>query len=302
MNAHVRLSFCCIAAFSLCFVFALNAQDQKTANPSEIISVIVSVLDPINRPIIELKKENFRIYEDKAEQTIAGFSRQNTPISLGIIWDVSPSMLENNFLEKAKTAVERLLSSRNAEDECFLITFSKDATLQPIAGETLKAEVPIRIKERSTSLYDAIYMGLDRINRGKHDRKVLIIVSDGQDNHSRHSESEVRKLAKESDVAIYGIMDSGHQGYLRIMNIVNVTGGRIFTVYVGGRIFPHQYAPDLCAQMLQEELQNQYLMSYTPTNNKHDGKWRKITVKLNAPSELHKLTVRAREGRFAPKN
>jgi Ca-activated chloride channel homolog len=303
MSAYIRLPFGCIAVFSLCLVFALNAQDQKSSSPTGTVSLTVSVWDPINRPITDLQKENFRVFEDKVEQPIASVSRQDDPISLVIAWDISASMRTEGVFEKAKTAVGRLLSARHREDECFLITFSESAVIQTITSGAPQTEVRIdKKRNRLTAMYDAVYMGLDRLNHAQHAKKALVIISDGQDNSSRHSESDIRKFAKESDVQVFGILDSEHQGYLRIMNIVNATGGRIFTVYMGGNMFPNQYTPEACAQMLLDELQCQYSISYRPHNNNRDGKWRKIKVKLNAPPGLPKLTVRTREGRYAPNN
>jgi Ca-activated chloride channel homolog len=212
MSAYVRLSFGCIVAFSLCLVFALQAQDQdqNSTNPSKTVSVRVSVSDPQARLIGGIKKERFRIYEDKIEQSITNFSSQSSPISLGLVWDISRSMKDN--AAKVKAAITRLLRSSNAEDEYFLITFSESAKIQPITVETLQSEAPIHKKETLTALRDAVYLGLDRINQSKHDQKALIIISDGEDNNSSYSRTQAQAFAEESDVLVYAIGEQGMLG------------------------------------------------------------------------------------------
>jgi Ca-activated chloride channel homolog len=295
MRAYVRLSFGCIAAFSLCLVFALQAQDQNSTNPSEPVSVRVSVRDPQDRLIGGIKKERFRIYEDKIEQSITSFSSQSGLISLGLVCDISRSMKDN--AAKMKAAITRLLRSSNAEDEYFLITFSESARIQPMTVETLQSEALIQKKETLTALLDAVYLGIDRLNQSKHGQKALIIISDGEDNNSSYSRTQVQAFAGESDVQVYAIGEQGMLGYGRneIQKIVNLTGGRSF--------FPYSFSEiDYYLDLITSELHNQYLLRYSPTNKNHDGKWRKITVKLDAPPDSPKYTIRAREGRYAPKN
>jgi Ca-activated chloride channel homolog len=293
MIVCTRISFGCFSALLLFLVFALGAQNPNSTKPPETICVRIFVHDPLNRPVTGLEKEHFRIYEDKAEQTIASFSQQAEPMSFGIVWDVSRSRNRGEYFESAKAVVSRLLRSRGAENEYFLINFSESAPIQTIIGKMLPVEAQIDKSQKRIALFDAVYMGLDRISQSRHDKRALLIISDGEETYSRHKASEIRKFANESDVQIYGIMRPGPFTDA-IQNIASVTGGRIFS--------PSQFELDYYIDLLLSELRDQYLLCYTPTNDRHDGTWRKIEIKLDPPPKLPKLTFHAREERYAPKN
>jgi Ca-activated chloride channel family protein len=266
----------------------------------ETVFVKVSVTDPLNRYVTGLEKEYFEVYEDKVEQTITQFSQQSAPISVGLIFDVSASMKDNDNIKKAKSAITRFLQSGNPEDEYFLITFNQKTTLvQSFTAQSsaLQNDVAFQKPGGRTAMYDAVYMGLDQIKSAKNEKKALIIITDGEDNSSRYSPSEVREFAKESDVQIYAIGEEGKLGYGRseIQNLVSMTGGRTF--------FPNNFNElDYYIDLVHAELRTQYVLGYVPTNKTHDGKWRKIKVKLDAPEGLPKLIVHAKEGYYAPKD
>jgi len=285
----------------------LPGQDAKKAQEKplfrvgvETVFVKVSVTDPLNRYVTGLEKAHFRVFEDKVEQDIIHFTQQSAPISVGIIFDVSGSMKDNNNIGSAKNAIIRFLQSGNPEDEYFLVTFNQKTTLvQSFTQQstTIQNEVSFKTAGGRTALYDAVYMGLDQIKGGKNEKKALILITDGEDNSSRYTAAEVREFAKESDVQIYGIGEEGKLGYGRseIQNIVGITGGRAF--------FPNNFNElDYYIDLIHAELRNQYILGYAPTNKTHDGKWRRIRVKLEPPQGLPKLIVHAKEGYYAPKS
>ena len=305
MSLRIRASFWLAAAALVCFAFLASGEDQKIPTPLfkvgvETVFVKVSVTDPLNRYVTGLEKDHFKVYEDKVEQTITHFSQQSAPISVGLIFDVSGSMKENNNIKKAKNAIARFLQAGNPQDEYFLITFNQKSTLvQPFTDQSASVQNDVAFQKPGgrTALYDAVYMGLDQVKRGKNEKKALILITDGEDNSSRYSPSEVREFAKESDVQIYGIGEEGNLGYGRseIQNIVSITGGRAF--------FPNTFNElDYYIDFVHAELRNQYVLGYTPTNKAHDGKWRRIHVKLDAPQGLPKLIIHAKEGYYAPKD
>ncbi len=266
----------------------------------ETVFVKVSVTDPLNRYVTGLEKEHFRIFEDKVEQQVSHFTQESAPISVGIIFDVSGSMKDNNNIGSAKSAITRFLQAGNPEDEYFLVTFNQKTTLvQSFTRQSTAVQNEASWKQPGgrTALYDAVYMGLNNIRAGKNEKKALILITDGEDNSSRYTAAEVREFAKESDVQIYGIGEEGKLGYGRseIQNIVGITGGRAF--------FPNNFNElDYYIDLIHAELRNQYVLGYTPTNKVHDGKWRRIRVKLEPPAGLPKLLVHAKEGYYAPKN
>jgi len=265
----------------------------------ENVYVPITVSDSLSRYVTGLKKEHFHIFEDKVEQAITHFSQDEAPISVGIVFDVSASMKDNDNIRKAKNAITRFLQSVNPEDEALLITFNEKANLtQRFTDQigTMRSTLAQMKPSGRTAIYDAVYMGLDQIRRGKNEKKALVLITDGEDNSSRYTSAELREFAKESNVQVYGIGEQGVLGYgfVEIQHIVSLTGGRVF--------FPNNFNDlDYYIDLVHSELRSQYLVGYTPTNNIHDGKWRRITVQLDAPPGLPKLAVRAREGYYAPK-
>lgn len=290
----------------LCPGANLSALDRNDKPPPlfkvgvETVFVKVAVTDPLNRLVTGLDKEHFQIFEDKIEQEILHFEQRAAPISVGIIFDISGSMKENANIKRAKSAIARFLETGNPDDEYLLITFNQRTKLvrdfdQQVS--TLQNDVIFQKPGGDTALYDAVYMGLSYVREGTNDKKALILITDGEDNSSRYSSSEVREFAKESSVQIYAIGQHGELGYgiPVIEKIVGLTGGRAF--------FPNNFNElDYYIDLIHAELRNQYVLGYRPTNQVHDGKWRRIKVKLDTPRGLPKLSVHAREGYYAPKN
>jgi Ca-activated chloride channel family protein len=307
MSASIKLALGFMISLLMGIAFTLIAQEKKTSRPPifhvgvETVFVKVAVSDPLGRYVTGLEKEHFKVFEDKVEQTVSYFGQQSAPISVGIIFDVSASMKDNNNIRKAKNAITQFLQSENPDDECLLITFNNRVNLsQEFTGSssTIRNITAFQKPGGSTAIYDALYMGLDHVKRGKNEKKALILITDGEDNSSRYSPVEVREFAKESDVQVYGIGEQGkldNFGTLELQNIVNITGGRAF--------FPTSFNElDYYIDLIHAELRNQYLVGYSPSNLTHDGKWRKITVKVDAPQGLPKLAIHARDGYYAPKN
>ncbi len=285
-----------------------NKSDDKTDNrPAqkgpvfrtgvEMVVIRAAVTDPLNRYVVGLEKQHFKVYDNKVEQTITHFSNDNAPLSVGIIFDVSGSMADN--LLAAKNSVVRFLEQGTSQDEYFLVTFNDRAALvQDFTpkSEDIRNRIGMVAAKGRTALYDAIYAGLQKLSEAHHDKKALIVITDGEDNSSRYTFSDVKEFAKESDAQIYVIGEKGDLGYGRsiISEIVSLTGGRAF--------FPNSLKQiDYYCDLIQTELRNQYVLGYTPNNAVHDGKWRKVKVRLDSPEGLPKLTVRAKEGYFAPK-
>jgi Ca-activated chloride channel homolog len=296
-----------LAVFSIiAAALTLTAQNKKSPRPPlfrigvENVYVRVAVIDSLGRYVLGLEKEHFKVFEDKIEQSINYFGHQSEPISVGIIFDISASMKDNNNIRKAKSAISRFLQSENPDDECFLITFNHRANLaQDLTNgvSSVRNIVAFQKPGGKTAIYDAVYLGLDQVKRGKNEKKALILITDGEDNSSRYSPAEVKDFAKESDVQLYGIGELGKLGYgtSELQNIVNLTGGRAF--------FPNSFNDlDYYIDLIHKELREQYLLGYAPTNQTHDGKWRKIAVKLEAPEGISKLSIHAKEGYYAPKN
>jgi Ca-activated chloride channel homolog len=306
-GVNVKKGFTSCLAITLlgCIPFSLRAQNKKPESPPvfkvnvETVFVKVSVTDPLNRYVTGLEQEHFKVYEDNVEQTISHFNQEAAPISVGIIFDVSASMKEDNNIRKAKNAIVRFLQSGNPADEYFLVTFNNRTNLAQAftdQSSSLQNEAAFQKAGGTTALYDAVYMGLDQIKKGSREKKALIVISDGEDNSSRYSPAEIREFAKEMDVQVYAIGQVGPLGTGggELQRIVNMTGGRAF--------FPNNFNElDYYIDLIHAELRSQYVLGYMPTNQSHNGKWRRMRVKLDAPQGLPKLIIHAREGYYAPK-
>ena len=263
----------------------------------DTVVVRVTVTDPLNRYVLGLEKEHFQLYDKKVEQTLTHFSNDNSPVSVGIILDMSGSMGDN--ILSARNSVVRFLEQGHERDEYFLVTFNQRTTVvQDFTrkSENINSEMSISNAKGRTALYDAIYLGLEKIGDGQNEKKALIVITDGEDNSSRYTFSEVKDFVKESDVQIYVIGERGDMGYGRgiIAEIVRLTGGRAF--------FPNNFKQlDYFCDLIHTELRNQYVLGYTPTDHKKKGEWRKIKVRLDPPEGMPKLKVRTKEGYFEPR-
>lgn len=298
-----RLYLPLLLIFSTLPSLAQNRSQTRNLPPRftvgvDTVIVRVTVTDPLNRYVIGLERNHFQVFEDKVEQSITHFSNDKSPISVGLILDTSGSMGDN--ILSARTSVVRFLQQRDEQDEYFLITFNERSTLvQDFTGrsENIQNQISIANPKGKTALYDAIYLGLEKIAGARNEKKALIVITDGEDNSSRYTFSEVKEFVKESDAQIYVIGQRGDLGYGRgiISEIVKLTGGRAF--------FPDNFKQlDYFVDLIHTELRNQYLLGYTPSNRNFEGEWRKIRVKLDPPEGLPTLSVRAREGYFAPRH
>ncbi len=268
---------------------------------SRLVLVPVSVTDPMQRFVVGLKRDNFQVFEGAKPQTIQNFSSEDVPVSLGLIMDISGSMEDK--MDRVRDAVNQFCMASNPQDEFFLITFSNepllaaDFTTNP---EDIKKELLFTAPKGRTSLLDAIYMGLHKMKSARYGKKALLIISDGGDNHSRHSEKQIKALAKESDVLIYsiGVFDryvptpEELLGPTLLTELSEPTGGRAFTVDNPNLLPP-------IAHHIGMELRTQYVLAYRPQDPPHNGKWRKIRVKLRLPRRFIFLQAHARTGYYA---
>lgn len=267
-----------------------------------LVTLNVTVMDRYHRQINGLTEQHFEIYENKVKQRIEFFSDVDRPISVGILFDLSGSM--KTKLPRARKALQAFVTTSHHDDDFFLVGFNQNASLLTnfTGGETVLNKLTLADAHGQTALLDAAYLGMEKVKEGRHDRRVLLIVSDGQDNSSRYTYGELRRLLKESDVQIYciGISEEGvaagsmldRQGQAMLEEIAEMTGGLAF--------FPHTWAElEDAITRIALVLRHQYSIGYVPLNEKRDGKWRKIKVRINAPKGLPSLYVRAKEGYYA---
>ena len=171
-----------------------------------LILVPVTVNDPLNRPVSGLEKENFRVFEDKVQQPITQFAMDDEPVAVGLVFDTSGSM--GDKLQRSRMAAREFFRIANPEDEFFLVEFDNAPRLRvPLTSDTgtIENELIFSKSKGSTALLDAIYLALHEMKRSKKNKKALLMISDGGDNHSRYSQKEVTNVVRESDVLIYSI-------------------------------------------------------------------------------------------------
>lgn len=272
---------------------------QKVRLETQLVSVTVTVTDAYGRFVTGLGRDHFEVYDDKVKQQIAHFSDEDAPLSLGIIYDVSGSMKER--ISRSMRALRRFVETSHDDDDFFLIGFNDRASLVQdftTSVEKVISHLMFVAPKGSTALYDAAYLAVEKVKQGRHSKKALLIISDGQDNNSRYTYRELRNRVKEADVQIYaiGITDPASDslagfGRSNLEEITRMTGGRAF--------FPNAYnEPELveiCTRIALE-LRHQYAVGFYPTDTTSDTKWHKVNVKVNPPKGLGRLSLSYREG------
>src|SRR5947207_1466911 len=171
-----------------------------------LVLVPVTVCDPLNRPVTGLEKEHFRVLEEKVEQPITHFSMDDEPVAVGLVFDISGSM--GAKLQKSRQAAAAFFRTANPEDEFFLIEFNDAPKLVvPLTQsvEDIQNRLTFSQSKGRTALLDAIMLAMAEMKKSKKNRKALLIISDGGDNSSRYTESEVRNMVRENDVLLYAI-------------------------------------------------------------------------------------------------
>src|SRR5215468_6427051 len=286
----------------------IRAQEPPSAAKTQTLKVDVDLVlvnaivsDAQGRMVTGLSREQFQLWEDKVEQKVEYFSAEDIPLSIGLIFDATGSMSDK--ISTARDAATTFLKTGNPEDDYFLVTFSQRAQL--VQGFTadisrLQNRLLFTPAKGLTPLFDAVYLGLDQMKSASNKRRALLLITDGEDNHSRYSFTNIKEFAKERDVQIFAIgivnpsgeLSMGKTGRAIIEDLVEITGGRAF--------FPDSVdeLQDIC-EKIAVELKNQYVLGYHSTNTAKDGKWRKIRLKVNTPKGVSNLSVRGKSGYYA---
>ena len=281
---------------------ATSSQGKAIQVNADLVLVPLTVTDPQNRLVTGLERNNFQLYDQNSQQTIKSFATEDAPLSIGLVFDLSGSM-QSKFV-RARKALSEFLHTCNPQDEFFVIGFNdRPAVLVDYTSdiEDVEARMVMLRPENRTALIDAIYLGVNKLRDAKYTRKALLVVSDGGDNRSRYTQGELMRSVRESEVQIYsvGIFDAyaptveEQNGPQLLHELSEATGGRLFVV---------RDVQDLAdiAQRISEELRNEYVLGYTPTDHRRNGAWRKVNVRLTPPPGLPELTVHNREGYYAP--
>lgn len=280
-----------------------NELDGPVIVNTDLITLTVTVTDTYGRYVSGLSQKAFTILDEKKPQEITFFSDDDSPVSVGVIFDVSGSM-SGDKIKNAREALAKFIQTSHNSDEYFLIAFNSRAQLlldKTRDGNAVLDKLTFVQTKNNTALYDACYLGVEKVQRGLHPKRALLLISDGQDNNSRYTFNELRRLLKESDVVLYGVgilsggdanSDLGMSGQGILDELANVSGGKAF--------FPRSALEmDDIFEQIALELRHQYSIGYKPSEFSNDGKWRKIKVKVSPPRGLPRLFVRSKEGYYA---
>jgi Ca-activated chloride channel family protein len=268
-----------------------------------LVVLHTTVLDDRGKFVEGLTADNFRVYEDKTEQKLSVFKREDIPVSMGLVIDNSGSMRDKR--PRVNEAALTLVQSSNPQDEAFVVNFNDDFYLD--LDKDFSSSIPElkealeRIDARgSTALYDAIIGSLDHLKKANKEKKVLLIVTDGEDNTSRNSlEKTVREIQR-TDPVIYTIGLLGQENKKSAKNakkaltaIADASGGLAF--------FPENVEDvhAICEQVAHD-IRHQYTLAYYPSNTAKDGTFRAVHVDVIPPRGHGKLVARTRNGYYAP--
>ncbi|MGE0405800.1 MAG: VWA domain-containing protein, partial [Candidatus Korobacteraceae bacterium] len=218
---------------------ALRTHTRPLRVDVDLVLIPVTITDPMNRLVTGLERDNFDLFEGGKKQQIQHFSSEDSPISMGVIFDMSGSM--GDKMEKAREAVVEFFRTANPQDEFFMVSFSdRPEVLSDFTQsiEEIQGKLLYTIPKGRTALMDAIYLGLNNMRQARHQKKALLIISDGGDNHSRYTSGEIKGLVREADVQVYaiGIFSSTPStmeerlGPQTLAEITDLTGGRTFTI------------------------------------------------------------------------
>lgn len=313
----------CSTAFALALIVSplrvVTATQEKSApqqNPPtikvdvDLVTLTATVLDRKGQFASDLQKEDFVIYEEGVPQEIAVFQKQDVPVSVGIVFDTSGSMVDK--IDEVRDAVIHLIETTNPEDDIFVMQFSAEVYLvQDFTGDRqiLRSAIGRLRPQGATALYDAIVRALQQVQRGRHKKKALLVITDGNDTSSEIDLERAVDIALKSEVLIYflgiGHGERGIFGHVEgaFKDTVDVDVLRTFSNLTGGKTHLVEGAHykrgvdqiDLACQQVSEELRRQYTLGYYPTNHNKDGSYRRIRVE----AKRRDFKVRTRDGYFA---
>jgi VWFA-related protein len=316
-------------ALFLCPFLGFGAQAPQPANPhtpspehkdggykivinvNEVV-LHATVVDKRGRMVNDLGKNDFHVFEDGAPQTITNFSHADVPVTMGVVIDDSGSMRDKRAAVNAAALI--FAKTSNPQDQVFVVNFNDVYYLDTPGDfastiEDLKAALDKIDSRGGTALRDAVVASLDHLKLGNRDKKVLLVITDGEDNASRYSLEELMDRSQKSNAVIYTI---GLLGSDENSNLFKIRGGeahraaqvlkKLADATGGEAYFPKSLdeVESTCRQIARD-IRNQYTLVYTPSNLKKDGTFRNIRVDAFVPNSKNKLVVRTRPGYFAPR-
>ncbi len=297
---------------NLAIVSSPQAQDKekKPKGPDYTLNVDVNlvllhvtVVDEKDNLVKGLNKTDFTVTEDKVPQELSLFREEDAPVSIGLVIDNSGSMRTKR--ERVNKAAITFVKTSNPQDEVFLINFNDQVFIDQDftkKQEDLFDALDVIDTRGGTALYDALYLSLEHIRDGKEDKKVLLLITDGEDRDSRYKYDTILEFARESQASIFviGLFDKeGERSRTQkkaadhLKEIAEETGGKHY--------FPESVdAVEAICTQVAHEIRNQYTLGYRPFNTRKDGTWRTVIVKVDNGKRAKRPIARTKRGYYAP--
>jgi Ca-activated chloride channel family protein len=289
--------------FPLILASALWSQDSafKLSVNVDLTEVHVNVTDDKDHPVGSLKKENFRVFEDRTEQMVAVFKHEDIPVSLGLVIDNSRSIEPRK--QRLDAAALSFVRQGNKEDETFIVHFDDQPSFDVDFTDSIPKLEDALAKAQpfgQTAIYDALILALKHMESAKHPKRAILLITDGVDNSSQHSLADAIEAAKRSRVAVYTVgllsQSGGQKAEDSLVRIAETSGGRAF--------FPQNVdEARIHMERVARDLREQYTLGYFPTNAARNGTWRTIRVDVMPVPGLPpatKLNANYRHGYYAP--
>jgi Ca-activated chloride channel homolog len=285
-----------------------DLQGHRLKTDVDLVVLHVTVTDQRGEFVENLDRNEFQVFEDKIQQNVSMFSRDDVPVTMGLVIDNSGSMREKRA--QVNAAAMTFVQTSNPQDEAFVVNFNDEYYLDTDGDFTSDQrnlqDALSRIDTRgSTALYDAVIGSLSHLKKGHKDKRVLLLVTDGDDDASRMTFEDTIKSAEESNATIYtiGVFSEddlkNDKKMVRhskkvLTELAESTGGEAYFPANLDEVTP------ICEQVAHE-IRNQYTIGYYPTNSSKDGTFRSVQVRVFPPKGRGKVLIRTRTGYYAPK-
>jgi Ca-activated chloride channel homolog len=281
----------------------------------DVVLVNVTVLDRHDHVVAGLNKSDFTVFDNNSPTTLKYLSNSDEPVSVVVIFDASASMASK--IAAARSALRELLDQSNAQDDFSVIVVNDKPRVAVDFGhppaDVLGAINAVQAQGQ-TALWDGVCLGLEQMRNSRNQRMTMVVISDGGDNHSRYTETELKRSLDEVDLRLYavalgvspapphqhavGLYDplaqgiEERKGILELDELSAVTGGRLFMVQKSSEISP-------AATQLSREIHGEYILGFSPRTEDRDGKWHKLKVRLSGHASAAKCHIYARKGYYA---
>ncbi len=267
---------------------------------TDLVSLAVVVTDRKGNLVEGLERKDFTVHDDGVSQKITSFSIDDAPASFVVVFDASGSM-NGKKMSQAKDAVLGFVKTSHPQDEFSLIGFNSRPQLlldRSRDADLLLAKLTFLERDGETALYDAVFLGVERVLIGAHPKKVILLITDGEDNNSRYTRSEVNRRLEESGVIVFAIGITANTPPRQRMANERVLE-KLTSHSSGKAFFPDDAMKlDEAFDRIAIELRRQYSMGFLPSDFVHDGKWHRLRVKVGAAGDK-KVVIRTRRGYYA---